>query len=145
MHGQLLIHVLCGWAAARGQKEAPGAGPSRRNAHNPPEVAAPEPHWGRNADIRANLPFLHRRGPAKKKQGPAAAGGRDEPARTAPARPRVARLDKRGAKPNVARLDKRDADRVPAHKREKKAPRRGPGKAPLHGPGKKRAPVCMHV
>ena len=129
MHGQLLIHALCWWAIARGQKEAPGEGPNRRNAHAPPEVAAPEPHWGRNADIRANLPFLHRRGPAKKKQGPAAAGGRGEgPARRAPARP------------HVARLDKRDADRVPARPRAKKAARRGPGKAPLHGPGKKRAP-----
>ena len=76
MHGQLLIHALCGWAAARGQKEA------RPRGHEPPKVAAPEPHWGRNADIRANLPFLHRRGPAKKKQGPPAAAGRGEgPAR----------------------------------------------------------------
>ena len=106
MHGQLLIHALCWWAIARGQKEAHGEGPNRRHAHAPPEVAAPEPHWGRNADIRANLPFLHRRGPAKKKQGPAAAGGRGEgPARRAPARP------------HVARLDKRDADRVPARPR----------------------------
>ena len=78
MQGQLVLHALCWWAVARGKKEAPGEGPNRRNTHNPPKVAAPEPHWGRNAVIRANLPFLHRRGPAKKKQGPAAAGGRGE-------------------------------------------------------------------
>ena len=139
MHGQRLIYALCWWAA-RGQKEAPGEGPNRRNAHATPEVAAPEPHWGRNADIRANLPFLHRRGPAKKKQGPAAAGGPRRGAGAEGARRRTWRAwtsATRTACDARPRAKKAPA-RGPRHARPRarKAPLKGPGRRPFTDPGR---------
>jgi len=97
MQGQrLLRHALWwAWAAAGGDGARP-RGPKR--------AVAPAPHWGRNADVRANLPFLKTGAP-----GAAAGGlskrpaGRRDHVDTGSVRPR----------PHVQRLEKRDADRPP--------------------------------